>query len=96
MSDHTTHHADCECRPKALNFAARGTADPATLPHAHTKCGKRWAGSITSHCSLCCETFTSVGAFDTHRVKGECANPKALRMVIADGRAYDAWQVSDV
>ena len=31
------------------------------------KCDKTWGGLLTAHCSQCCETFSSVKAFDYHR-----------------------------
>lgn len=71
-------------------FTAAGTQDPADLPHAHP-CGARWSGATTSHCGACHETFTSVGAFDRHRNGSRCTNPEAIGMVVAPGRAYDAW-----
>jgi hypothetical protein len=72
-----------------------GTADPATLPHHDTRCGARWSGYSTSHCRGCHRTFTAVGPFDAHRVKGVCKDPAELGMVLADGRAYEAWRLPD-
>jgi hypothetical protein len=34
----------------------------------HNPCGKSWTGNRISHCPVCCETFTSEGAGDRHRV----------------------------
>lgn len=35
----------------------------------HPKCGKRFPGTVRfGHCSVCCETFVGLGAFEAHRV----------------------------
>lgn len=67
-----------------------GTRAAEDLPHAHS-CGARWAGANTSHCGVCCFTFTGVEAFDRHRPEGVCTHPEALGMIRAPGRAYVAW-----
>jgi hypothetical protein len=72
-----------------LNVAA-GTRAVEDLPHAHP-CGARWAGSLTAHCAACCRTFTGLTAFDRHRPGGVCADPAAVGMTMAPGRAYEAW-----
>lgn len=80
--------------------AAAGTKDPATLPHLHARCGARWSGSITAHCASCCETFTGVSTFDTHRdgrpgdnryPAGQCYYPGDCGLVLLTGRAYRCW-----
>lgn len=74
----------------------RGTRNYEDLPHSH-RCGARWSGSQTCHCAApgCCRTFTGIGAFDRHRRGGTCADPATIGMVLAPGRAYDAWTVAD-
>ncbi len=78
--------------------ALRGTRTPDNLPN-RCRCGTRWSGSNTCHCAAtaCHRTFTGVGAFDAHRRGGGCADPATLGMVVAPGRAYEAWtaNVSD-
>lgn len=34
-------------------------------PHT-CRCGQRWGGSKTAHCSNCHETFSTVSNFDRH------------------------------
>ncbi len=72
--------------------AIRGTRAPENLPN-RCRCGVRWAGSNTCHCGApgCHRTFTGVSAFDLHRRGGQCADPATVGMVVAPGRAYEAW-----
>jgi hypothetical protein len=37
-----------------------------------------------------------ITAFDRHRKGGVCADPATVGMVLATGRAYEAWTVADV
>jgi hypothetical protein len=73
-----------------------GTRDFADLPNS-CRCGDRWSGTNTCHCGAtgCHQTFVGVGAFDRHRRGGQCANPAAIGMVTAPGRAYEAWTTVD-
>lgn len=43
-------------------------------------CGARWTGARICHCARpgCHRTFTSIGAFDAHRVGGHCATEAEL------------------
>lgn len=75
-------------RTRLANF--NNSRDYADLPHQH-RCGARWSGTLTAHCGSCCRTFTGIGSFDHHRRGGVCANPAGIGMVLADGRAYQAW-----
>lgn len=79
--------------------AAIGIADSPPAPKNaifHAKCGKWWTGTLTSHCSGCCETFTGLTAFDAHRAgshaRGErhCLPPGTVGLADA-GRAYACW-----
>ena len=72
-----------------------GTADYASLPHHDSRCGSRWSGYNTAHCARCHRTFTGVAAFDAHKPVQGCIDPVELGMVLAEGRAYDAWRLPD-
>lgn len=49
---------------RATHAANRRGSDQASC----AGCGTRWGGLNTAHCAACHQTFTSVAAFDTHRV----------------------------
>jgi hypothetical protein len=34
-----------------------------------------WVGTGKAHCARCCQTFSTPGNFDKHRVKGFCTDP---------------------
>lgn len=72
-----------------------GTADPATLPHYDSRCGARWSGYTTAHCTKCHRTFTGLDAFDAHKPLDGCKDPESIGMVLAEGRAYDAWRLPE-
>ena len=72
-----------------------GTADPASLPHSDSRCGARWSGATTSHCRACHKTFTGVEAFDAHKPVTGCLDPIEAGMVLAEGRAYEAWRMPE-
>lgn len=62
-------------------------------------CGAWWTGIGAAHCSGCHQSFTSVGAFDRHRVAFECCDPATLRtksgepaFVVAD-RSWPGWSL---
>lgn len=38
------------------------------MAHCHD-CGLDWRGHSVCHCSGCCETFTSLSAFDAHQTR---------------------------
>lgn len=63
----------------------------AKLEHSDYRCGARWGGANTSHCTSCHRTFTAVGTFDAHRQRGKCLDPVGLGMVLAGSRIYEAW-----
>lgn len=73
--------------------AAYGPAGhPAThgLPWA-CRCGTRWSGTRTAHCSACHRTFTGVGPFDRHRRGGHCLDPADVGLEAIDRGAYTAY-----
>lgn len=61
-----------------------------------SRCGVRWNGLCTSHCSKCHQTFTRISVFDRHRTgphsRGgrHCLAPADVGMIDA-GRAYPCW-----
>lgn len=71
------------------------TPIPASLPHLHGHCGKRWAGARTAHCGSCCETFSGETTFNRHRRDGKCLNPATLGMTLDTRRTYPCWGNSD-
>lgn len=73
-----------------LKNVVAGSKDPATLPHA-CRCGARWSGGGTAHCSACHRTFGGVAGFDRHRRDGACLDPTGIGMQLLGGRAYPAW-----
>lgn len=44
-------------------------------------CDKKWGGFAACHCTVCHETFTTVGNFDRHRKTGKCEHPTACGFV---------------
>jgi hypothetical protein len=69
-----------------------GQRDPASLPNSCSRCGARWAGTVTAHCAGDCHrTFSGVGPFDEHRRDGKCLDPATLGMTLMPGRAYECW-----
>src|SRR5882672_4649620 len=69
---------------------AAGTRATSDLPHA-CRCGARWSGALTSHCSACHRTFGGVGSFDRHRRDGACLDPVTIGLTVLAGRAYECW-----
>lgn len=59
-------------------------------PHS-CRCGRRWTGLNTAHCTTCHNTFSGVTGFDKHRKDGECINPPEVGLVDA-GRTYSCWK----
>lgn len=49
----------------------------------HYVCGKSWGGLKAEHCPVCCETFASTDAGDSHRVGPfdgrRCLSPEEMR-----------------
>jgi hypothetical protein len=78
--------------PVSYAFDDAGSTDPEKLRHTCGGCPARWSGERTSHCgSGCHRTFTGVGNFDAHRSGGRCLDPAEIGLVLATGRAYEAW-----
>lgn len=53
-------------------------------------------GAVSCHCSGCDETFTSLTAFDAHRVNrrqgdAECANPTAVGLILRQRVGGTVW-----
>lgn len=73
-------------------------AQPPTGAIFHAKCGKWWTGTLTSHCSGCCETFSGLAAFDAHRTgshaKGDrhCQPPENAGLTLDENRRYRCWK----
>lgn len=83
--------ADTNARLAAIS----GTRAYDDLPN-RCSCGTRWSGTSTCHCGACHRyTFVGIGAFDRHRKGGACAEPSSVGMVLAPGRAYDAWAIAE-
>ena len=59
------------------------------LPHS-CRCGTRWGGLKTAHCTTCHKTFTVVSAFDKHRRGDTCLDPLDAGLVLTD-RKYQCW-----
>ncbi len=73
-----------------------GISDPfEALPYG-CACGARWAGLKTCHCTACHSTFSTVTAFDKHRVgshaddRRHCVDPARTGLIDA-GRDYPCW-----
>ena len=48
-------------------------------------CPNTWTGNAKAHCSGCHRTFSTVGAFDRHRLRYECQNPAERGLIQANG-----------
>ena len=60
----------------------------------HTRChggGRRWAGLAECHCAGCHQHFSSVSAFDLHRLNGECVDPTERGLVTRWGTYGPVW-----
>ncbi|WP_442386149.1 FDXHR family putative zinc-binding protein [Mycobacterium sp.] len=73
-----------------------GISDPFGALPFRCACGARWAGLKTCHCTACHCTFSTVTAFDRHRVGSHadstrrCVHPARAGLVEA-GRRYRCW-----
>lgn len=73
-----------------------GISDPFGALPCRCACGARWAGLKTCHCTACHCTFSTVTAFDKHRVGSNaddcrhCVDPATDGLVDA-GRRYACW-----
>jgi len=60
-------------------------------------CDGKFSGSMTAHCTACCQTFSRPTVADKHRRYGKCVDPASHRdvngaLVFKDaGRAYPCW-----
>lgn len=73
-------------------MGSTASAEGSGLPHA-CKCGARWAGIRTAHCTGvgCHATFSGPAAFDEHRRGGQCSPPATVGLVSADRAGYQVW-----
>lgn len=97
MTDNSPHSA-----PQALlgrsqnpgngNSAATVTPPPTAIWHG--ACGKWWTGGErASHCAGCCETFSSLTAFERHR-RGLRCNPPAEVGLVARRKPFGTlWAI---
>lgn len=42
-------------------------------------CDNKWGGLAQAHCSVCHELFSGVTAFDRHRSRGHCLDPRKMK-----------------
>lgn len=71
--------------------------DPANepvLPHS-CKCGRRWSGLSTCHCSVCHVTFGGYTNFDRHRNNGKCLTPESIGLSLIPGRTTEVYGAVD-
>lgn len=72
-----------------------GNRPPNAITHA--RCGNWWTGTLTSHCSGCCRTFSGLTAFDAHRDGNHaagtrhCVDPETVGLVVSDTRRFTCW-----
>ncbi len=45
------------------------------------KCGRVWTGHGACHCGECHRTFSSLSAFDKHRIAFACAEPATRGLI---------------
>lgn len=78
---------------RAGSAQAQPVRDETRLPHACGRCGARWGGHNTAHCSAqgCCRTFSGITTFERHHRNGECLNPASLGMSLLSSRPYPCW-----
>jgi hypothetical protein len=59
------------------------------------RCGESWTGFAACHCSACHHTFTSVRAFDQHRIgtyrKRRCTDPATVGLVKIRRPHWTGW-----
>lgn len=48
------------------------------MKHFCSRCTKTWTGNNICHCAACCETFSVIAHFDSHRVRGACVDPATI------------------
>lgn len=64
-------------------------------------CKTTWGGILAAHCGACHETFTSLAAFDLHRLSDRCATIRengggnAAELIRADGKPLPLMRRSD-
>lgn len=62
---------------------------------ASCKCGRRWSGTTSAHCSLCHEHFSTVANFDKHKpsLRG-CGDPRTMTRTKGDGTVVPVFKKS--
>ena len=81
-----------DTRPPSSPDEPRSAA-PVSKAYGCARCGRRWGGAATCHCSRCHETFGNLAGFDRHLVFD------AERRVVAcldPGADYDAEKVDPI
>ena len=70
------------------------------LPIKCNGCNNRWSGVTACHCAGCHRTFTSLAAFDIHRIGGQCNDPTTQldrsgdpRLVPVDKLYWSGWRL---
>lgn len=68
-------------------------AHPGIPGYGSCRCGAKWTGYSTSHCSAsgCHQTFTSISTFDRHRSDGQCHDPAERGLVHVTKRYWSGW-----
>ncbi len=47
--------------------------------HSCNGCVNTWGGLAQAHCSVCHHLFSGVTAFDRHRSRGKCLDPRTMK-----------------
>ena len=55
------------------------------MPFPCKVCKREWSGLKRVHCGECHENFSSTSAFDKHRVKFKCVDPKKRGLELREG-----------
>lgn len=58
---------------------ARMTGKAPRMTYTCSGCPNTWGGLNSAHCSACHRTFSGVGTFDKHRVRGRCLDPAEIQ-----------------
>lgn len=63
----------------------------------HPKCGHWWTGTRAAHCAGCCNTFSSITAFDRHQQNTDpgqtCRIPGAAELVPVPKKYGTLWSL---
>lgn len=61
------------------------------LPATCRTCAARWTGAEAAHCLGCCRTYADTAAYDAHRQRGTCLDPKAAGLIQVVRSGHDMW-----